>query len=350
MISKKDCQEYLLKLIKNAIPKGSEALGQVIKDYMQFIVNNADNLSPDAQELIPSFKDIATKALDAYLEATPDTLEKRKLRRQLKTIKKNLPLVKSILSDLEKKTTIELPIISSTKDFFEKYCQTLLELLYEASEKTLKGIKSLAKLNLLFSCADELIISFHLAQHGFANQSYVHTRAVIEALDLIELFMKDNKYAEIWARGTMKEKLKVLKPSVVREKLGDKYDPLYSLFSEYGTHPTWDYTTVKSAISIQKSPKGNPLVRITIGGTKQTIHVLMSNVLCSMVLMQTLFITLKVYEEQFHKEDFSNMIDEFTKALSDYMFTHVIPIAKQANLNTSDLEEFLKKGIKQGEN
>jgi hypothetical protein len=46
-------------------------------------------------------------------------------------------------------------------------------------------------------CIDELVTAFHLAQHGFANQAYTHTRTVFESLNLVELFVKDASFADL---------------------------------------------------------------------------------------------------------------------------------------------------------
>ena len=111
---------------------------------------------------------------------------------------------------------------------------------------------------MLFSCVHELVVCFHLAQHGYINQAYTHIRTVFESLNRVELFVRDESYASLWCSDDERTKKRELSPVAVRSKLGVKGDPLYAFFSAHGPHVTWEYVQSKSARKREASEKENP--------------------------------------------------------------------------------------------
>jgi hypothetical protein len=72
----------------------------------------------------------------------------------------------------------------------------------------------------------------YLAGEGYPIQMYSVIRPVSEALNLIELFVKEPDRAEAWAAGDYRQ----FQPAAVRKELGIESDPVYAWMSEH-SHP-----------------------------------------------------------------------------------------------------------------
>jgi hypothetical protein len=340
-LTKEKCQEYLLTLLANAMPKGVEAVSKAVESYLKFIFENYEEMEPEMKEAANQVKDVYVNLVDATLQEAPDTDETRQLKRQLKVIKNNLPTVKLLMTTLESPSELDKKYAIETRASFEKYCQTYMDLLFDVIEFTHGGSDSFAKISLLFSCIDELVCSFHLAQRGFANQSYTHTRTVFEMLNLIELFTKEPSFADLWCSTDIKKKKKELSPAGVREKLGEKNDPVYAFFSSHGPHPSWDYARIKVGKISELSEKGNPLLTLFVGGTRFENHVVMAHAFCLLALIQALFTAYRIFENYIHKDDYFQIMKTCSEMFRSYMETIVVPELKKMGLDTTDLESHL---------
>jgi hypothetical protein len=94
----------------------------------------------------------------------------------------------------------------------------------------------LAVVHLVCRSISDLVACGHLASHRFLPQAYCVLRPVLDARDLIELFVEDPSAAESWLQpgNTQRD----FSPSRVRQRLGrNKYDRGHGLLSELGSHP-----------------------------------------------------------------------------------------------------------------
>lgn len=335
-ISKEECQEYLRNLITDAVPKGYEAVSNATGLFLQYLAQNYVYLDSDAKELADKIFEESIIEAEKLIKPLPDNAENRDKRRKLGAIKKQFPSGKGLIATLTSESRDDLPLIIETKDFFNKYFQTLLDTLYDIIESSMEGTASFAKSGLLFCSIDELLCSYHLAQRGYANQAYTHIRTILEIIDKIELFILDESYVGVWSSDDIKKKLKELKPSAVRKKLNkEKVDPVYSFFSAYGSHSTWEFVSSKSAYKAG-TEENKPKVKFTLGGTQDKYHFIIANAFCAFALMQVLLQAGKAFENRIHEEDFSSVLIECIKDFEKYF----IKVAETMGANTEDFKEY----------
>ena len=333
--------KYLESLFRDAEPKGTEAISQAITESFNFLLTNYLNLDSELQEMADKVFDGCIEYFDSALNGALDSAETRKAKRILRTLKRELPSASGLIMAIESKAHIKEPIITETCNLFEKHFQLFLDVLYDISvEESHRGQASFAKLGMLFSCVDELVVSFHLAQHGYINQAYTHIRTVFESLNKVELFIKDESFAELWCSQDEKKKKQQLSPYAVRTKLGVKEDPLYAFFSVHGPHVTWEYVQAKSVQRLGVSDKGNPQIEFFLGGTRIIGHLLMANVGCTMALFNALLYLGKAFPDRVHGQDYPEIVRGFANEFKEYLKRYV-EFFKEAGLDTEDIEAYL---------
>lgn len=122
--------------------------------------------------------------------------------------------------------------ISSTRDshahlqsLFEGASEPAAQLL--VGERKAPGRQGFAMNQLVVRAFSDVIVSFHLALHGFVNSAYNEVRIAYEACDLIKLFAKSDSEAKLWIESD--RPWSDFSPSVVRRKLGEEgVDEIYS--------------------------------------------------------------------------------------------------------------------------
>lgn len=340
-ITKEAYHKYLESLFQNAASSGTDAMSQATSEALGFLAKNYLNLTREMQEIADKIFDGCIEHVDSVIKEAPDTAETRHGKRLLRTLKHELPSASGLIMAIESKAKIEEPILIETRNLFEKYFQLYLDVLYDVSvEESHRGQASFAKLSMLFSCVDELVACFHLAQHGYINQAYTHIRTVFESLNKVELFVRDESYAELWCSDDERTKKRELSPMAVRTKLGVKGDPLYAFFSAHGPHVTWEYVQSKSARKREASEKGNPEIVFFLGGTRIVVHLLWSNVGCIMALFTALLYVGKAFPDRVHDQDYPETLDGFVKEFREYVKRYV-EFFKEAGLDTEDIEAYL---------
>jgi hypothetical protein len=307
-ITKEAYHKYLESLFQSAASSGTDAMSQATSEALGFLAKNYLNLTREMQEIADKIFDGCIEHVSSVRKEAPDTTEVRQAKRLLRTIRHELPSASGLIMAIESKAEIKEPILRETRTLFEKYFQIYLDVLYDVSvEERHRGQASFAKLSMLFSCVDELVVCFHLAQHGYINQAYTHIRTVFESLNKVELFVKDESYAELWCSNDERRKRRELSPSAVRTKIGVKEDPLYAFFSAHGPHVTWEYVQSKSARKPEASEKGKPEIVFFLGGTKLVVHLLAANVGCVMALFTALLNVGKAFPDRVHAQDYPDV-------------------------------------------
>jgi hypothetical protein len=94
------------------------------------------------------------------------------------------------------------------------------------------GAAAMATLHLAARTLADLRSGQFLVSSGLVIQMASVVRPALESLNLIELFEQEPEAAERWAAGEWREFM----PAKVRERLGEKDDPVYSWLSEV-SHP-----------------------------------------------------------------------------------------------------------------
>ena len=94
----------------------------------------------------------------------------------------------------------------------------------------------LAVLHLINRSLSDLLVAGHLVTHRYLPQAYSVLRPVVDASDLIRLFVHQPEAAETWISTA--DAHREFAPGNVRKRLGrPKYDQIHGLLSELGSHP-----------------------------------------------------------------------------------------------------------------
>jgi hypothetical protein len=340
-ITKEAFQGHIASLVEKAASEGHDPT-DIVVNIFSFLRDNYEYMTPDMKIVADKIIDGSIEVADQATKAAPDSRETRAAKKKLRLIKQNLPSAQGLVMSIEHKSEIADPIVTETRVLFEKYFQMLLDAIYDISvEHTHSGVSSYATLSMFFSFVDELVAGFHLAQHAYANQSYTHSRSVLEGCNLIRLFLKDPSFAVLWDSDDLKAKKKKLSPGAVRKELGIQDDPIYRFLSTYGPHTTADYVKSKTSMKDRLSEKGNPAIEFFIGGTRRVEHIRGANFNCILPLFMALDLVPKAFPNHLHLDDYMEMLKDSARDFKAY-FLHSLELYKEAGRDTSDVEVILR--------
>jgi hypothetical protein len=340
MITKEDCRKYFKSLITEAVPKGQEGLSAATIQYLQYLVKNYKDLDEEMKILTDKMLDESVEVFSTAIAGAVDSPEVRQAKRLLRNYKDNRPTAKGLIAGLEQPSQIGEPFVLATRSLFEKHLQYLIDTLFDVIEVSLQGSASFVKLSMFYSCINELICAFYMAQRGYASQAYTHVRTVLESLNLVELINLDEKYADLWTSNDEKNKMNKLSPKAVRKKLGrDK--SAYSFFSEHGAHPTMGYVNTYTA-KRNKNEDDRPEITFWLGGTKWAPHLLWANSACIYGIEMMLVYIGVSFESRVHHEDYPNLLEECFKDFNEYLELHLIKWQKENGIDTSEVEALSK--------
>jgi hypothetical protein len=189
------------------------------------------------------------------------------------------------LTELDAPIVTDFKFIKSGKQLFTHSLSLLIEYYWSSAVGPSTGIKDNTIKPLFVRCINDLVVGFHLANHAYVNQFYSVTRPIFETLELIELFQKDESLADMWSNDPDKFKKKYT-PANIREKIGrDRFDPEYSLFCQFGSHPTFD--GMKSNVYMLKNETNEKTtLKITLGPTNLFIPAILPFAFSYILLMK----------------------------------------------------------------
>ncbi len=285
--------------------------------------------------------------LRGVVDEMEDSTRKRQAFRALKTITGDHHSCAWLTKILERKSEIKEPIITEARRVFEDILQFAIDCLFDVTSESHEGLVPYAKLTLLYFCVDELLVAAHLTQHAFVNQAYTHLRSVYEALDKAELFEKQPEFVKLWASNAPEDKktqIKELSPAAVRKKLGkERYDPIYSFFSEFGPHGT--FRMAQSRSGIQKNGGKRPKLHIWIGGCPFESNVFLS---ASFLIWVSTQYACKVAELFGSKIDDREMIPRLYKISNEcfeFLNTYYVPWIEKEGIDPKPLKDHIEKWL-----
>jgi len=122
-ITKNTYSEYLISLFQDAELKNPEELTKISLQSFKYLAENYLNLDNEMQAFADKIIDSGAELFYTALKEFPDTIEVRKARQLLRTIKDNLASASGLIMALESKCQFDEPIIIETRNIFEKYFQ-----------------------------------------------------------------------------------------------------------------------------------------------------------------------------------------------------------------------------------
>lgn len=195
------------------------------------------------------------------------------------------PIGEKLLTELNAPILDRYEFIKIGREIFTHSISILIDYYRSSAVGPTSGIKNNIIKILFVRCINDLVTGFHLASHAYVNQFYSVTRPIFESLDLVELFKKDEKFAELWSDDSGRFD-KEYSPAKIREELGrSRYDPEYSLFCQIGSHPT--FIGSKSGAYLLKKEEGErSAFIINLGPTDLFIPAMLPLIFSYLLLMK----------------------------------------------------------------
>ncbi len=315
------------------------------KSLLFYVKKKVHLFDDDAIELISKIGDALIEQVEKTLDVTPDGESRRKMKRQIDLTKGEHYSFEATLQNLYQDPKTDLEIYMLTENLFIKLGQTALDYLHDIPRKGIRKDESIT-LTLFHSAIDELLVAFHLAQHGFAPQSLHHSRTVLEILDMVELFRREKKWVFFWDNPSISQRKKwdKLSPSKVRKELGKKAgDDVYSFLAEIGTHVTSHYIKPKFDEEVIDLVNKKMSITIKLGGSSQNWAIVAANsaaIHSSMLLLAQIANNFKQYLSE---EEVINKILEVTEDYKKYFLDGFVKYSREKELDTTQVEDYIRK-------
>ena len=239
-ITLKDFQTFAQERMSEGVAH-PEQLRDKVKEVLDYAVANESSMDDEANAYFNNFMDTVAGLFEREISNLADSPDKRKMLRLVAGVKRKHHKAETFLKRLGMPYPVPIQIVEAARPIFLDAQQSVLDLLWDATQQSQQGVAQFATLGLFYWTVDELTAAFYLAERRYTTQAYGHLRTVHDLLEKAELFFHQPEWADVWASDDKKEILKELSPGAIRRKLGrPKFDPVYGFFSELGTHGTWE--------------------------------------------------------------------------------------------------------------
>jgi hypothetical protein len=340
-IALKDFQAFAQERIGEGIAH-PEQLRDKVKEILDFAVANESSMDAEANAYFNNFMDTIASLFERETGKLADSPEKRKMLRLIAGVKRKHHKAETFLKRLGMPYPVPIPIIEAARPIFLDAQQSVLDLLWDATQHSQQGPAQFATLGLLYWTVDELTAAFYLAERRYTTQAYGHLRTVHDLLEKAELFFHQPALAEVWASGDKKKILEELSPGAIRRKLGrPKFDPVYGLFTELGTHGTWE--ALRKRVTQTGKKEDRTQVAMRIGGTPWDSEAEMAVVCCIFTVFSTLFLIAKVYDARLHRQEAAAILRAIFEQAREFLQSHFLEPRKKQGIDTSALTETLRK-------
>lgn len=334
LVTSEILKERFIEKLKGLKQKGGLEMWTVLVDHMIYSLGNYDRMTPEAQKITDEQNAIMIKHVEDSIKGLPDDVMIRQANRFIRGSKGKRWHVNLCIEQLEKPVQSLNEIESRCKSIFEKYMQPMVDMYQDILEHTHSGTVTFSQIALLGMCFDELFVVFHLSQRSYAQQAYSHLRTIQEALDLINLFRVKPEEADLWTSDEDWHKIwKELKPGKVKEKIGseDVFGKFYHLFSDIGTHPSFNMMRLRCRMLRERSANGNPLFYISLGGTPKTKEAYFCHVFLVLSIVQILSCLLTVFNKYLNMKEIQSILEGlFTDFRDMFIDTLVKPLDDKA--------------------
>jgi hypothetical protein len=340
-ITLKDFQEFAQKKISEGTAH-PEQFRDRVKEVLDFAVASEPDMDAEANAYFNNFMDTIANLFEREMSNIADSPEKRKMLRLIAGVKREHHKAETFLKRLGMPYPVSIPIVEAARPIFLDAQQYVLDLLWDSTRHSQKGVAQFATLGLLYWTFDELTAAFYLAERRYTTQAYSHLRTVHDLLEKAELFFHEPTWADVWASGDKQKILKELSPGAVRRKLGrPTFDPTYDFFTELGTHGTWE--ALRKRVMQTGRRDNRAQVAMRIGGTPQDGEVEMTIVGCIITTLSTLLTIAKVYDARLHREEAIAILRARLGQTQAFLHEHFLEPRRKKGIDTSALTETLRK-------
>lgn len=315
-------------------------------EFIRYAFAHYESMDDEAKAYVDRAQEGIIGMIAGQIERLPDGPQRRSLVRQVALARGKHLKAEGLTRSLSAAPAYELPIIQKAEPVFFGVLQHLLDVLHDATTASHRGAAQFSAISLLFWVVDELLVAFHLAQRKYATQAYSHIRTVYDNLEKVELFYKHPEWADVWASEDEKAKLRELKPSAVRMKLGKpRFDPLYSFFSEVGTHGTFRGVQgrVAKRVKANSSDDGGIGVRVWVGGIPREDQIVMSISSCIFAVVSSLLTAVEVFHARLNEEDAARMLQTAIEQSVEFLQEHFVNWAEKNGFDVTELLYSIQK-------
>jgi hypothetical protein len=342
-ITLKDFQAFAQERMSEALANPNQFRDRFM-EIVDFAVANETSMDAEANAYFDNLLNTVTTMFERGVENVADSPDKRRILRAIAGVKRKHHKAETFLKRLGVPYPIPIPVVEAARPIFLDGQQSVLDLLWDATQQSQQGGAQFATLGLLYWTVDELTAAFYLAERKYTTQAYGHLRTVYDLLEKAELFFRQPTWADVWASGDKKKILQELSPGSIRKKLGrPKFDPVYGFFTELGTHGTWE--ALRKRVTQTGKREDRTQVAMRIGGTPWDSEVEMVIACCILTVLSTLLTIGKVYETRLHAEEVVGILRARFEMAGKFLQEHFVEPRKKSGIDASAITEILKKLI-----
>jgi hypothetical protein len=339
-ITLKDFQAFAQERIGEGIAH-PEQFRDKFKEVFDFAVANESAMDAEANAYFNNFLDTIASLFERATSNLADTPDKRKMLRLIAGVKRKHHRAETLFKQLGMPYPVPIPIVEAASPIFLDAQQSVLDLLWDATQESQHGVAQFATLGLLYWTIDELTAAFYLAERRYTTQAYGHLRTVHDLLEKAELFFHQPAMADVWASRDKKRILKELSPGAIRRKLGrPPFDPVYGFFTELGIHGTWE--ALRKRVTQTGKKEDRAQIAMRIGGTPWDSEVEMAIVGCILTVLSTLLSIVKIYDARLHRREAATILRARFEQAREFLDVHFLESRKREGVDTSALTETLR--------
>lgn len=340
-ITLKDFQAFVQERMAQAIAN-PEQFRDRFKDVMDYAVANEALMDTEANAYFNNLLETIATMFESGLKDLPDSASKRQLLRAVAGTRGKHHRSQDLLKRLGMPYPIQRPLVEAARNIFVEAHQSILDLLWDATQQPQSGVAQFATLGLLYWTVDELTAAFYLAERRYTTQAYSHLRTVHDLLDKAQLFFHDPQWAEVWGSGDKQKITSELSPGAIRKKLGKpKFDPVYGFFTELGTHGTFE--ALRKRVTQTRKNDGRTQVAMRIGGTPWESEVDIVIACCIMTVLSTLITIGQVYQTRLHVGEVVAVLHSRLDSNIAFLQQYFVEPRLKAGIDASALTEGYKK-------
>jgi len=342
-ISFKELNSQLAKKLAAYDPEDAQVILDIKIQHMLQALENFRDLDEEGKALVNEWiagiaDSVSTKA--AHL---PDSARRREMERAAATLSGRHYRVSDLATELASNPSESEPFIEEGESSALKLLQHAADLMFEGARSRPCDKASLVLTALLSGVMSDLTAAVHLGKHRYCNQAINLVRTAHETLDKIELFRQEPSWIDLWNSGGFQEQWRELSPAKVRQKLGkEAYDPLYSFYSETGTHVQLKSIQNRTVIEKDNDTDANPTVRIWVGGTRIAFVIVLTFSWILHEIARFLSAAARTYAEYLNPSEVEKILDEGYASNRDYCLDHCVPLLAEHGIDVAGLRASLK--------
>lgn len=340
-ITLEDFQAFVQERMNEAIANPVQFRDR-FKEILDFAVANEASMDAEANAHFDNLLKVIPDIFELGLRNVSDSPDKRRMLRAIAGTRREHHRSQDLLKKLGMPYPVQRPIVEAARPIFLEAHQSILDLLWDARQQSQHGAAQFATLGLLYWTVDELTAAFYLAERRYTTQAYNHLRTVHDLLDKAQLFFHHPQWAEVWGGGDKQQIIKELSPRAIRKKLGKpKFDPVYGLFTELGTHGT--YEALRKRVTQTGQKDGRTQVAVRIGGTPWESEVDVVIACCIITVIYTLITIGQVYEARLHAGEVVAILRSRLESNIAFLQKYFVDPQLKAGIDASALTESYKK-------